>query len=156
MPGSSLTARTVVPLLLIALVAGLATGWLTADRPNTSDTAGLNSTPSTVASDEPTEADDSPGIEVSADKPSVGEFDEITISGTVTPPQSGVSLKIQRRLEGEDDWSDFPASPSTTKSDGSFRFVVKSGREGPNTFRVVPVAGDEDLSSPDVVVTVTN
>jgi len=147
-----LTARLVVPLLVLAIAGGLAVGGLTSDRKQETAAAATRgpavSTETTTPTAKPTaEA----GLTASADTNVAGKGETVTISGRLTPP-ADIPLKIQRNMGSR--WQDFNSS-GTTKSDGSFSLTVQSGRTGTNIFRIVASGSAGEVFSNDVSVRIT-
>jgi hypothetical protein len=143
-----LPARLVVPLIMLAIVGGLAVGGLTADRQRPAAATARSATPTGPAA-KPSESPTSDsGLTAAADKADVNRNERVRISGQLTPAESGIQLRVERNLG--DGWQSFPSS-GTTKSDGSFSLIVQSGRKGENVFRIV---GPGDLVSNEVPVDV--
>src|SRR5690625_2210551 len=87
--------------------------------------------------DEPTEGSDGDAaLSLSAQQDSVGASDRIDIAGTINPAEEGVSVQLQRSVDGSE-FEDFPVDPWETDADGEFGGYVQSSRSGENEFRVV-------------------
>jgi hypothetical protein len=135
-----LTARLVVPLIMLAIVGGLAVGGLTIDRQRPAAAVnGSSTTPGATDLPSGQPSTDDSGLTAAADKSSAAKGETVTISGQLTPADSGVSLKVQRDMG--DGWQDFD-SATTTKGDGTYSLTVKSRRTGENLFRIVAAGGD--------------
>jgi hypothetical protein len=143
-----LSARLVVPLIMLAIVVGLATGGLTADRERPAAATAGSTTPTESAATPSESPTSDSGLTAAADKTDVNRNERVRISGQLTPAESGVQLQVERNMG--DGWQSFPSS-GTTKGDGSFSLTVRSGREGENVFRIV---GPGDLVSNEVPVDV--
>jgi hypothetical protein len=147
-----LTARLVLPLLVLAVAAGLAVGGFTLDRERnaTPVTGGSPVSADTAApTNEPTPES---GLTASANTNAAGKGEKVTISGRLTPAEEGVRLGVRRNMG--DGWQDFNSS-GITKSDGSFSLTVRSGRTGTNVFRVVAVGSGGEVLSNDISVNVS-
>jgi len=137
---------------MIAIVGGLAVGGLTIDRQrNAAAVNGGSTTPSDTESPSSEPTPDS-GLTAAADKSSAAKGETVTISGQLTPAESGLPLKVERNLG--DGWEDFP-SGTTTKSDGTFSLTVQSRRTGENIFRIVAEGGGDELVSNEVPVDIS-
>jgi hypothetical protein len=135
------TARLVVPLIVLAIVGGLAVGGLTADRKSNAAAlppgAAGPATPAAAVPDptsDPTTAAADSELTAAVDKSSATAGETVTISGQLASAESGVRLTVERNLG--DGWVTFPSS-GVTKSDGTFSLIVKSRRPGENRFRIV-------------------
>lgn len=94
-------------------------------------------------------------VSLVADPTTVGINERIDLAGNLEPPVEGVTLRVERRLEGED-WTPFGNEPvvTETRDDGSFSTWVQTGREGTNEFRLVGEVDGERIESQTVTVTV--
>lgn len=90
-----------------------------------------------------------------AEPTTVGTGERIDLAGNLEPPEEGVTLRVERRLEGED-WTPFGSEPvvAETRTDGSFSTWVQTGREGINEFRLVGEIDGQPVESEAVAVTV--
>lgn len=80
---------------------------------------------------------------------------KIEIEGNINPPRAGVSLTVERSLDGGATWEPFATSVTVeTDNDGYFSTYFWSGRAGENQFRVVGNDTDADIVSNTVSVTV--
>src|SRR5690625_505520 len=103
--------------------------------------------------DEPTEESDSnTALSLSTQQDSVGASDRIDIAGTINPAKEGVSVQLQRSVDGSE-FEDFPVDPWETDADGEFGGYVQSSRSGENEFRVVLI-DNPDVTSEPVAVTI--
>lgn len=91
-------------------------------------------------------------ISLSAEPTSVGANETVRLTGRLEPPAGGVSLQVQRSLDGGD-WSDFPVT-ATTREDGSIDITVESGRAGENRFRLTGQVNGQEVVSDEVAVTI--
>lgn len=87
------------------------------------------------------------GISLSAAQQSVSPMQQIDLTGTYQAGEGSI-LQVQRLENGS--WSDFPVTMSV--GGGTFATYVRTGRTGPNQFRVVDT--DSDVVSNEVTVTV--
>lgn len=153
---SRTTGGTLAAWMIIAAIVGFAGGAFAgtqSDNDNPPRTEPNSSTTTPANTPKATKKPD-PGLELTADKPSVGAMDEITFSGKVTPAQAGVQLRLERNVEGAG-WEPFPnISTWTTDDKGAFSSTAASGQTGQNKFRVVQV-DDESKKSNVVTVTIT-
>jgi hypothetical protein len=154
MPAANRPTRAVVlGVLLAAAVIGFLGGALTGEIRSGGRLIGLGAGPAatqTTPSASPSAADT--GLTLESSVGSVAANGEIRLSGRIQPP-AGVTLQVQRRLDGGD-WSDFPVT-TRSRDDGTYSTVVRSGRKGVNDFRVVTEVGGEQVVSPSVTVTIS-
>ncbi len=144
----TLLAAAVIGFLLGALVA------VTDEQPTASpgSTTGSTASPSTVSPS----ATDTPQAEVDADmalradRGSAETGELIRLTGTLTPPDGGVTLQVQQSVDGIG-FVDFPVT-ATTRSDGSFGVWVRTGRVGSNEFRMVTDVEGKQIASNPVAV----
>lgn len=90
-----------------------------------------------------------------ADPDTVPANERIDLEGNLEPPVEGVTLVVQRRLEGGD-WEAFGSEPveAETREDGSFSTWIQTGRDGVNEFRLVGEVDGEPVESETAAVTV--
>ena len=165
---SRASAGTAAAILILAAILGFGGGALagasgnngadpttesTAD-PGSDTTAGPGEEP-----DEPEETDASAAVTLTSpqDGGTVSGGDQINFEGRIEPAVPGVTLTVERSLDGGDNWETFGSSgPITadTRDDGSFSTHVFSQREGANHFRMVGQGPDGWLESNEVIVTI--
>jgi hypothetical protein len=97
--------------------------------PDASPPSGQTGSPG--ATGQPTDG----GLTLTAQETSVAASDRINLSGTLSPPEAGVEIRIQRSIDGSA-WEDFPVT-MTTRDDGTFSGWIQSQRTGVNSIRVV-------------------
>lgn len=91
-----------------------------------------------------------------AEPTTVPELERIDLQGNLEPPVEGVTLTVERRLEGGD-WQPFGGDDpveAETREDGSFSTWVQTGRSGPNEFRLVGEVDGQRVESQTSTVTV--
>lgn len=124
------------------------------DDPGGNDDGGSETDPDVSETpDEETASPGDVGISFTIEESSVAPNQRINYSGTVSPPEEGVTLRIERSIDGGE-WAPFPEdSPITrdTNADGSFSGYVQTGRSGENAFRMVRVDDESVVSDPAVV-----
>ncbi|MGH8827247.1 MAG: hypothetical protein ACRDVZ_06515, partial [Jiangellaceae bacterium] len=105
------------------------------------------------ASTEPSETSaPATGLALTAAQPAVASGERIDLTGSITPAEPGVTLQIQRSVDGSD-WEDFPVTADTNDA-GTFSTYVQSSRKGENRFRVVR-SDNVDVASEPVTVTIS-
>lgn len=161
-------AGTAAAILILAAILGFGGGALAGNAGGDNQEAAAQSTAdpgSDTTADEEAEADDpedeeaTPGVTLRSpqDGGTVASGDQIDFEGQIDPPVGGVTLTVERSLDGGDNWETFGSSgPITaeTRDDGTFSTYVYSQREGPNHFRLVGQGPDGWLESNAVVVTI--
>jgi hypothetical protein len=131
MPRPALSTPVVLTLLVVALAAGLGIGALTG-RIWTDGGSG-SETPTTPPATQTESA--AAGLTIEVDKMAVARDEQVTITGSLAPPSGGVTVFLERSVDGAE-FEAFPVDPRTTEDDGGFKFTARSGRQGQNTFRV--------------------
>lgn len=92
------------------------------------------------------------GLALTAAQSAVASGERIDLTGSITPAEPGISLQIQRSVDGSD-WEDFPVTAATNDA-GTFSTYVQSSRKGENRFRVIRSDNPEVASEP-VAVTIS-
>lgn len=154
------TSGVLAAFLISAAIVGFGGGALLA---SSSDDDGEAASPPAATSTEP--ADASPdasaqpsetapasGLSLTAAQTSVAEGERIDLTGSITPAEAGITLQVQRSIDGRD-WEDFPVTAETNDA-GTFSTYVQSSRKGENRFRVVR-ADNRDVASEPVTVTIS-
>lgn len=111
--------------------------------------------PQVAATAEPTpteEAAPEPGIDLSADPASASANQDVRLEGSLEPAVGGVSLQVERSLDGGD-WQEFPVT-TTSREDGTFGVTVRTSRSGENRFRVVGTVDGSPMASNEVPVSI--
>jgi hypothetical protein len=106
-----------------------------------------------TAAPSPTEeATPGAGISLTADPASASANQDVRLEGNLEPATGGVSLQVQRSLDGGD-WQEFPVT-TTSREDGTFGVTVRTGRSGENRFRVVGTVDGAPMASNEVPVSI--
>jgi hypothetical protein len=136
----------------VGFLAGGLAGALDISLPGS---AGPASTPAPTGTGDatPTPSPGGPSLTLTSDTESVPQNGDIRLSGALTPATGGVRLQVERRIDGGD-WGDFPVT-TTTRDDGSYSTVVRSGRVGANDFRMAGEVDGERVESPTVTVQIS-
>ncbi|HEX6197929.1 MAG TPA: protein kinase family protein [Jiangellaceae bacterium] len=111
--------------------------------------------------EEPTEtedpADEEPALELEQPPGEVGSGAQIDLDGSIEPAVEGVSLRVERRLDGGD-WQPFPDESgqivATTDQNGAFSTYVITSRQGTNDWRLVGEIDGEPIESNIVTVVI--
>ncbi|MGH8773736.1 MAG: hypothetical protein ACRDWI_00685 [Jiangellaceae bacterium] len=98
-------------------------------------------------------------ISLTSAQTAVASGERIDLAGTLQPPVAGVTLTVERSVDGGD-FETFPGgdrAPITaeTAADGTFSTYVQSGREGEHVWRVVATIEGDFLISEEVMVTIS-
>ncbi|HSK27234.1 MAG TPA: hypothetical protein VK894_10040 [Jiangellales bacterium] len=137
-----------VAVLLAAAVIGFGGGAVLGQQVGGSGEAESAATAAPDAADVAPE----PGISLVAEPASASANQDVRLDGTVVPAVGGVSLQVERSLDGGD-WQEFPVT-TTTRDDGTFGVTVRTGRSGENRFRVVGEVEGQPMSSNEVPVVI--
>lgn len=136
-----------VAVLLAAAVLGFSGGALIGQQ------TGSGGVPESAATAEPEpEATPESGITLNADPTTAAANQDIRLVGTLVPAVGGISLQVERSLDGGD-WQEFPVS-TTSQDDGTFGVTVRTGRAGENRFRVVGEVDGAPMASNEVPVSI--
>ncbi|NED96166.1 hypothetical protein G1H11_12685 [Phytoactinopolyspora alkaliphila] len=102
--------------------------------------------------EEPNEDDEPAGdgsLTFSLSQSSAAAGSRIDYSGRLGSGEEGVTLQIQRSIDGGE-WEDFPVSRDTG-ANGEFSGYLETGRSGSNSFRVVRADDSSVVSEPATV-----
>ena len=139
----------VAAVLVTAAAVGFAGGAVAGQQ------VGVIADPEVAATAEPTptaEATPEAGISLNADPASASANQDVRLEGNLEPAMGGVSLQVQRSLDGGD-WQEFPVT-TTSREDGTFGVTVRTGRSGVNRFRVVGTVEGEPMTSNEAPVSI--
>lgn len=151
---------TVAATLVAAAVVGFSGGAFVGAGSGAGQTAG--ETPGAAPSAAATTPTDTPagaelpappatqaGLSATAAPTELAAGGRVDITGTLTPPQEGVTVSVQRLDGGQ--WVPFDAS-APTRADGTYGLWLSSGRTGDQQFRtVVTDAGGGVLAASEPV-----
>jgi hypothetical protein len=145
---SRATRPVAAAVLVTAAALGFAGGAVVGQQ------IGASAGPDAAATAEPTATEEAPaaGISLTADPGSASANQDVRLEGSLEPAVSGVSLQVERSLDGGD-WQEFPVA-TTSRDDGTFGVTVRTGRSGENRFRVVGTVEGAAMKSNEVPVSI--
>ncbi len=91
-------------------------------------------------------------ISLEADKTSAGRNERIRLTGVTSPPTGGVTLQVQRSLDGGP-FQQFPVT-AETNLEGRFSTAVATQQTGENAFRMAGEIEGRAVASNTVIVTI--